>query len=765
MIICTIGAFAITFFNTLLLALIFRKRNFNQITNSYFQWTIFVTLWSLGYGITLSGVLGYDATLLWNRFCQAMAMLIGPYFFKLAVRLAGEYDAYRRVFRAYQIFGILNAILLLCTSWYVKGLWSFSDFKYQPLGGPLYLVFTLMFFWCNLHAYIIVLRKYLNSDGLKKKHLKLFLISTGIGYGISGQLFLQGFQIAMTPYAIFFMFIYVVILGYSIHRYKFLDIPVLIRKTIVFAGISFAVFALFTSTSFLITELLQKQFSGPVRLWLFALVGMIVTAIIKPLDALLVHVTDKYLFQKKLDYKKVLKTASEGLANINSLNHQMRLIVHFLTMRARIKHAAIYMSGNGAHDLVLKSSRPVSAFKYPEKISIDSPMLLYLKSEKKKPYLEYVSVSDSIRKYAKTAMYYHSLSRMNEEMKSLQAQLVVPSFYQGELQGILVLGEKKSEEAYGEEDIQVFQTIAQESAIAFENARKHDELVEQGKKLEHINEELRRTQAEVIQMKEEAAVSALSGGISHEVKNSVYGLTSGADTVEESLKAITRSLTAWYRSNDRVPDYGKRELFENIEEALTSIVQVKQASQHIDDVAHTLSQITKGKHAEMGRISIRMFLKNMVSIGMLRTYGDRVRTQALEKPPEVDAPAQLPSVRGHTELLKAVFINLFKNAIYAMDGISPKKIKIRALVDPEDSGMMRIEFSDNGRGIPPDVLPKIFDFGFTTKGAQGDGKGLYNVKTIIEDQHQGKIEVRSEVGKGTTFTIKIPVWKEPEEER
>jgi len=434
-------------------------------------------------------------------------------------------------------------------------------------------------------------------------------------------------------------------------------------------------------------------------------------------------------------------------------------------MRVRIKNAAIYMLESTGNDFIVKSARPFKSFTYPEKISFDSPISLYLKSEKEKTYLEYHSVEEAGRNYAKTAMYSYDLPRMLEEMKAMNAQLIVPSFYQSQLQGILVLGEKKSEEPYGDEDIQVFQTIAQESAIAFENARKHDELVEQGKKLEHINEELRRTQAEVIQMKEEAAVSALSGGISHEVKNSVYGLTSGADAVEEALKAITRSLTAWYRSNDRVPDYGKRELFENLEEAITSIAQVKQASQHIDDVAHTLSQITKGKHAEMGRISIRMFLKNMVTIGMLRTYGDRVRTQALEKPPEVDAPAQLPSVRGHTELLKAVFINLFKNAIYAMDGISPKKIKIRALVDPENNDMMRIEFSDNGCGIPPEILPKIFDFGFTTKGAQGEGKGLYNVKTIIEDQHQGKIEVRSEVGKGTTFTIKIPVWKEPEEDR
>jgi len=652
------------------------------------------------------------------------------------------------------------------TDLFVPGVRLAPPLKYLVLAGPLYPFFMLYFVALIVYGTFLIFRSLLQSEEVRRTQLMYFLIATMLGYvgGLDNFLIMYDIKLfPLFPYGTYAIAIYVILAAFIIFKYRFLNIEVIIKKTLLFTGIIGATVAVVSTPIIVIQFIVGKAIGVPPFLYL--IMGAATSFFVYvPIKRFLTHLTDRYLFQKKLDYRKILKAASESLANINSLNHQMRLIVHFLTMRVRIKGAAVFMPENGAHDFILKSSRPGKTSKYPASIAFDSPVLLYLKSEKEKTYLEYHSVVESMRKYGKTAMYSYDLPRMLEEMKKLSAQLIVPSFYQGELQGVLVLGEKKSEEPYSQEDIEVFQTIAQESAIAFENARKHDELIEKNLKMEHINEELRRTQAEVIQMKEEAAVSALSGGISHEVKNSVYGLTSGADTVEESLKSIARSLTAWYRSNDPVPDQGKRELFENIEEALTSIVQVKQASQHIDDVAHTLSQITKGKHAEMGRISIRMFLKNMVTIGMLRTYGDRVRTQALEKPPEVDAPAQLPSVRGHTELLKAVFINLFKNAIYAMDGISPKKIRIRALVDPNDSGMMRIEFSDNGCGIPPDVLPRIFDYGFSTKGAQGEGKGLFNVKTIIEDQHHGKIEVRSEIGKGTVFIIKIPIWKDSEEE-
>jgi len=243
-------------------------------------------------------------------------------------------------------------------------------------------------------------------------------------------------------------------------------------------------------------------------------------------------------------------------------------------------------------------------------------------------------------------------------------------------------------------------------------------------------------------------------------KNSIFSLTYNIGQIDEMLTTITGYLTDWYRSEEPIPFAAKNDLFQSLKAARESVINAEQSSHHIEDVAQTLSQISKGQNAQMTRISVRTFLKGMVRIGMLRTYSDRVKTQALEKPPEVEAPLNLPSVRAHTELLKSVFINLFKNAIHAMDGVVPKEIKIRAMVDPEDENMVRIEFSDNGCGIAPEDLSHIFDYGFTTKGDQGEGKGLYNVKAIIEAQHRGKIEVQSEVGKGTLFILKLPVWKD-----
>jgi signal transduction histidine kinase len=87
------------------------------------------------------------------------------------------------------------------------------------------------------------------------------------------------------------------------------------------------------------------------------------------------------------------------------------------------------------------------------------------------------------------------------------------------------------------------------------------------------------------------------------------------------------------------------------------------------------------------------------------------------------------------------------------------ELTISARVAKENPDRLEIAISDNGRGIPKENLNKTFDIFFTTKGPQGTGMGLSMAYRIIKD-HNGNIDVDSEVGKGTIFTISLPVWKE-----
>lgn len=119
---------------------------------------------------------------------------------------------------------------------------------------------------------------------------------------------------------------------------------------------------------------------------------------------------------------------------------------------------------------------------------------------------------------------------------------------------------------------------------------------------------------------------------------------------------------------------------------------------------------------------------------------------------ETDFGSEALTVRGEEALLINAVLNLLVNACHAMPGGGTLRVRTYAQ-DP----YVVIEVSDTGIGIPPEHLPHIFEFGFTTKQhSGGTGLGLPNVRTAVENMHDGRVEVESRVGQGTTFRLFLP---------
>ncbi len=115
-----------------------------------------------------------------------------------------------------------------------------------------------------------------------------------------------------------------------------------------------------------------------------------------------------------------------------------------------------------------------------------------------------------------------------------------------------------------------------------------------------------------------------------------------------------------------------------------------------------------------------------------------------------------------SEHLKQVFLNLILNAVEAMP--EGGDLTIKTYSHPARSPEVIIEFTDTGRGIPEEEIDKIFDPFFTTKkGGKGTGLGL-SVSYGIIKRYDGRIEVRSKVGRGTTFSIILPIVEKKGEE-
>jgi two-component system, NtrC family, sensor kinase len=254
-------------------------------------------------------------------------------------------------------------------------------------------------------------------------------------------------------------------------------------------------------------------------------------------------------------------------------------------------------------------------------------------------------------------------------------------------------------------------------------ARKYrDEFSDLAIGLNRMLHELKLRQEQVLQAGKMAAVGTLTSGIAHELNNPLNNI---ALTTETLIDAFS--------------DYSDEEKVKMLRQLYT---QVERASSTV----RNLLDFTRKDKPVFTSVSVGELLEST-----LRLVANELNLAQVE--PCVELPAGLPKITGNPRNLQQVFLNLLLNGIQAMpDG---GKLTVRAAV--EEGDVLRIDVADTGVGIPPENMGKIFDPFFTTKEpGQGTGLGL-SVSFGIIEKHRGRIAVQSEVGRGTTFSIYLPM--------
>jgi PAS domain S-box-containing protein len=180
---------------------------------------------------------------------------------------------------------------------------------------------------------------------------------------------------------------------------------------------------------------------------------------------------------------------------------------------------------------------------------------------------------------------------------------------------------------------------------------------------------------------------------------------------------------------------------------------IEKQTRNCKKIVEDLLNFARKSGTHMGEVKINQALEAVIEVvrNQLELDNILIRTRF---------DGGLPDIAGDAEKLKQVFMNLLINARQAIG--KNGTIAVATEVAP-DAGAVRITFQDDGPGIPPDIRDKIFDPFFTTKPTgQGTGLGLSVSYGIIED-HQGSITVASEVGRGATFRIRLPITKEAQQ--
>jgi two-component system NtrC family sensor kinase len=326
--------------------------------------------------------------------------------------------------------------------------------------------------------------------------------------------------------------------------------------------------------------------------------------------------------------------------------------------------------------------------------------------------------------------------------------LCVPMLTRGKVVGVVQVLNRRGG-PFTDDDQRLLEALASMGAVAVENARLYENLeqkvAQRTAELTQTLAELRATQTQLVQSEKMAALGTLVAGVAHEINTPLGAVTSNTDLVARAMAKAKETTDA-----EQAARY--------LERAGAMIEVSREACRRIAEIVRSLRNFSRLDEAERKPADLHEGLDSTLTLAA-HLMKNRITVHR--------EYGTLPQVDCHANQLNQVFLNILTNAAHAIEGQG--EITIRTRCDDDGGqgsegsrvrgarGAVIVEISDTGSGIAPENIAKIFDPGFTTKGVGvGTGLGLAICYRIVNDHH-GKIEVESTLGRGTTFRVLLPV--------
>ena len=348
----------------------------------------------------------------------------------------------------------------------------------------------------------------------------------------------------------------------------------------------------------------------------------------------------------------------------------------------------------------------------------------------------------------------------NPYLKDTRSEIALPLIAKSQVLGALTV-QSDQINAFAEEDVTALQTMADQVAIAINNARLLQEL-------EEANNELVRT-------KTFEAIATATGEAIHWVGNKAAPIPGSVNRLREDLSNLLAILSLFEKRGQAVDELDAlresvREYLDKARERGLPLDELMSALPGYPsrrllallDVESTLEDLQIIEHSAEIILNIK---EDMIGPARQRVPGsfslaEMITTLAMDMglPKgviETTWPGDLPHAYGDARQIEQVFNNLVKNAWEALNGKLNAKIWIEAR-NASEPDFLLVTIKDNGPGIPAEIQEKIWVSFFTTKGDRGGtGLGLSACMQII-NQNNGKIWLESESGKGATFSVLLP---------
>jgi len=494
-------------------------------------------------------------------------------------------------------------------------------------------------------------------------------------------------HIPFNPLTIFLL-VCPISIGYAIARHNLFEVDRFLRTGVVYGALSLLVFVTYAGL-----VIAGEYFMGagtPLSAEIAALYIVVVLLVANPLRERVQVGVDRLFYRQTYSYRGAVEETSRRLASLLGTAEINATVLRVLTEDMTIGAGVLFVLGDDSS---------IEAHGHPDVLTVQARSLA---AEGRAAVRRLAAAARPLTAYALGAGGTDGAAPSPEAelARALGAVLFVPLRFQNRPTGLLVVGEKRSGAFYSDEDLHLLQTLANQAALAFENARAYEALA--------------RTQQSLVQAERLAAVGELAATVAHGIRNPLAGIRLAAQVAQDDRddpEAIADSLNDIINETDRL---------EQRVRALLDFTRPFEPNPAPTDL-----------HAAIEVFAADLRQRLPPGIELSTEFAPAVPYVAVDRP-------QLQ------EVLEVIVIN----AAQAMRGAG----RIAITVATTGSGAT-IRITDDGPGIEAAVLGRIFELFFTTKSS-GTGIGLAMARRLIERQG-GTLRVASEPGKGATFTIEL----------
>lgn len=670
-----------------------------------------LALWNLGvFGLRWASDAG--AALVWQRVVHLGVIPISVLFYHYVLVFL-EMPRRRLLVAGYAVCAAFLAVST--TPAFIGGVRE-SPWGFVPAAGPLYAPFFVFFQSFLVLGLALLVAAYRHQTSSFRRNRTALVIVGAVVSLLGGAVDFVRFILDwgwLYPIGIPSNAFFALALGVAIVRYRLMDVATAVRRLFLYLATSAALApVLFLGLDAADLVVFRRPETGgddPVPIVRNGLLLLFVFSVALPLLRQLELALDRLMFRRQHGVRDVLAALGRELPSLLDPVALARTLTERLVSDVPAHHASLHLRDAVTGTLAEAWAAVSKAGDEPtEPVTVEEPVAAWLAMTGRTLIVDETSFPGQA---------YERLRPSLARLERSGTVLLIPLVLDGELRAVLALGEKLSGEIYTGVDIEVLESLMGETGVALKNARLYQDLRTQ-------MEETRRTQEQLFQTGKLAAVGEMAASLAHELNNPLMVILGHCGLLQRDLPAGSRLA----------------------QHAATIVDQANRAGKIVRDVL----DFVRRRQPNRELVSLDELLDRALAL-----FEGRLQRAGIEVSRVYDGGP--PLLLADRDQLTQVFINLIGNAIDAMPAGGLLTIETGLHSGPDGHEYAGVDIADAGLGIPPEVMPHVFEPFYTTKpeGA-GTGLGLPISRRIVE-AHSGTLEAVSTPGCGTRMMVRLPL--------